>query len=64
MKTKLFSYPMIAAYGGITSGLIISIRDGNGFMDGIMYGLIVGVLLYAVTCFIEWLIVNFKSQRE
>ncbi|WP_187254516.1 hypothetical protein [Alkalicoccus halolimnae] len=62
MKAELFSYPMIAAYGGITAALLRSIREGDGLLVFIVYGLILGVLFYVVTYFIEKLIVRYKKS--
>ncbi|ADI00462.1 MULTISPECIES: hypothetical protein [Salisediminibacterium] len=60
MKTKLFRYPMVAAYGGITAGLLGSI--GDGLLVGIVYSLILGLLFYVAVYFIEKLIVNYKKS--
>jgi len=60
MKTQLFSYPMVAAYGGITAGFLGSI--GDGLLVGTVYGLILGGLFFVATYFIEKLIVNYKKS--
>ncbi|TMW71206.1 hypothetical protein [Alteribacter natronophilus] len=62
MKTKLLSYPMIAAYGGFTAVLLGSVRDGDALLGSVVYGLILGVLFFVAASFVEKRIVKHKKS--
>ncbi|QKS72287.1 hypothetical protein FLK61_37260 [Paenalkalicoccus suaedae] len=60
MKSQLLSNPMVAAYAGLTVGILGSL--GDRLLVSVVYSLILGGLFFVATYFIEKVIVKHKKS--